>query len=55
MIGIHGEPDKLVSIIREMRRRGGQISHEINIARIRSEHLDEVRVNCDGGSLEGRY
>ncbi|BDR91746.1 DNA-directed RNA polymerase subunit B [Vulcanisaeta souniana] len=50
LIGIHGEPDKLVSIIREMRRRG-QISHEINIARIRSEHLDEVRVNCDGGRL----
>ena len=50
LIGIHTDPEKLVQTIREMRRRG-QISHEINVARIRNDYLDEVRVNCDGGRL----
>ncbi|MCG2879834.1 MAG: DNA-directed RNA polymerase subunit B [Vulcanisaeta sp.] len=50
LIGIHTDPDRLVMTIREMRRRG-QISHEINVARIRRGALDEVRVNCDAGRL----
>jgi DNA-directed RNA polymerase subunit B len=50
LVGIHTEPDKLVTTIRDLRRRG-QISHEINVARIRRGALDEVRVNCDGGRL----
>ncbi|WP_069807074.1 DNA-directed RNA polymerase subunit B [Vulcanisaeta thermophila] len=50
LIGIHPEPEKLVSTVRMLRRRG-QISNEINIARIKTEYLDEVRVNCDGGRI----
>ncbi len=50
LIGIHPEPDKLVETIRKL-RRSGKISHEINVARFKTEYLDEVRVNCDGGRL----
>ncbi len=48
LVGIHEEPEKLVSTLRQMRRRG-LISHEINVAYFPERR--EVRVNCDGGRL----
>lgn len=50
LIGIHENGDELVKIIRELRRQG-KISHEINVARYKTESLDEVYVNCDGGRI----
>lgn len=50
LVGVHGEPDKLVKTIRQL-RRSGKISDEVNVAYIRMGGVEEVRVNCDGGRL----
>ena len=46
LIGIHKNPEELVKIIKELRRRG-EISHEVNVAYFRQRN--EVKINCDGG------
>mgnify|MGYP003872136063 CR=1 FL=1 len=58
LIGVHTNPEELVTKIRSLRRQG-KISHEVNVARylIKPEKpeekwiIDEVYVNCDGGRL----
>ncbi len=49
-IGYHADPEKLVSRIREMRRRG-EISYEVGVAHIRDEYINEVYVNTDEGRV----
>ncbi len=50
LIGVHPEPERLVSTIRAMRRRG-EISDEVNVAHIKTEYINEVYVNCDEGRI----
>ena len=50
VIGVHKDPERLVSEIRR-RRRAGQIDHEINAAYFRSGEIKEVYVNCDSGRV----
>lgn len=50
LIGIHEDGADLVKVLRELRRQG-KLHHEVNIAHYRSEHVDEVYVNCDSGRI----
>ncbi len=46
LIGLHDEPGKFVSKIRDLRRKG-KISTEINVRY--NEDENEIMINCDGG------
>ena len=50
LIGVHEDGEELVRMVRELRRQG-KVHHEVNVAHYRTEHLDEVYVNCDGGRI----
>ncbi|RLF07382.1 MAG: DNA-directed RNA polymerase subunit B'', partial [Thermoprotei archaeon] len=50
LIGVHEDGEKLVRTIRQMRRQN-KIHHEVNIAHYKTEHLDEVYINCDAGRV----
>jgi len=50
LIGYHPNGEKLAKTIRELRRRG-QISHEVNVAHIKTEYIDDVVVNTDAGRI----
>ncbi|MCE4612484.1 MAG: DNA-directed RNA polymerase subunit B [Desulfurococcales archaeon] len=49
-IGYHEDPGKLVSTLRGL-RRSGRLSHEVNVAHIVDDHVNEVYVNTDEGRL----
>lgn len=50
LIGVHENGEKLVLIVRNMRRQN-KIHHEVNIAHYKTEYLDEIYVNCDAGRV----
>ena len=50
-IGVHPEPEKLVSRFRALRRKG-LISPEVNIAYYKTEYVNEVYVNTDAGRVQ---
>jgi DNA-directed RNA polymerase subunit B len=49
-IGYHPDGSQLARKIRELRRRG-EISSEVNVARYKTEYIDEVVVNTDAGRI----
>ncbi|MEZ0394663.1 MAG: DNA-directed RNA polymerase subunit B [Desulfurococcaceae archaeon] len=50
LIGYHPNGAQLADLMRRLRRQG-KISHEINVAHIKSENINEVYVNCDPGRI----
>ncbi|OYT61525.1 MAG: DNA-directed RNA polymerase subunit B [Thermofilum sp. ex4484_15] len=50
LIGIHKRGEELVAKLRRMRREG-KLSDEVNVAHYRTDYLDEIYVNCDGGRV----
>ncbi|MEM4679402.1 MAG: DNA-directed RNA polymerase subunit B [Thermofilaceae archaeon] len=50
LIGLHENGDALAKIIRELRRQG-KIHHEVNVVRYKTEKIDEIYINCDGGRI----
>ena len=47
-IGYHADGALLARTIRELRRRG-EISHEVSVAHIQTEYINEVYINTDSG------
>ncbi|MEM3926090.1 MAG: DNA-directed RNA polymerase subunit B [Desulfurococcaceae archaeon] len=50
LIGYCQNGEELVNTLRNMRRKG-KISNEINVAHIKTEHINEVIINSDAGRL----
>jgi len=50
LIGIHENGDELARVVRELRRQG-KIPHEVNVVHYKTDKVDEVYVNCDGGRI----
>jgi len=50
LIGVHEDGDTLVKALRELRRQG-KLHHEVNVVRYKTEYIDEVHINCDGGRI----
>ncbi|RLE54622.1 MAG: DNA-directed RNA polymerase subunit B [Thermoprotei archaeon] len=50
LIGIHLEPEKLVTEFRKL-RRSGKIPPEVSIAYHRDRYINEISVNCDEGRV----
>jgi len=52
LIGYYLSEDatELVNKVREL-RRSGKLHHEVNISYLRTEHLNEIYINCDPGRV----
>ena len=50
LIGVHPDGKKLAQTIRQLRRQG-LIHHEVNVAHIAYDMIDEVYINCDAGRV----
>ncbi|RLF19313.1 MAG: DNA-directed RNA polymerase subunit B [Thermoprotei archaeon] len=51
LIGIHEEPEKLVSELRRM-RRNGLLSPEVNVAHYKTKYINEIYINTDPGRIQ---
>lgn len=50
LIGYHPEPERLVYEMRSM-RRNSRLHYEISVAHYKTQHINEVNINCDQGRI----